>query len=97
MIHGIATAQRNMILAFTVAVCGRLVHWSVSLVALVVFATFCFQLARALRRSLPALYVLLAIVPLVNLVVLLVLNNAATKALRDAGIDVGFLGVIQKR
>jgi hypothetical protein len=88
----VATAQRNMLSAFGVAICIRWVHWSLALVALVAVAYFAAGLAAALKRSVPAFYAMLAIIPLVNLVVMLVLSSAATKALGDAGVAVGFLG-----
>ena len=43
--------------------------------------------------GLNVLFVVLMFIPLVNIISLLVLNSKATKRLKDAGYEVGFLGV----
>jgi hypothetical protein len=42
------------------------------------------------------LYVIAMLLPLINLIIMFTLNMRATKALRAAGYDVGFLGAKQR-
>jgi hypothetical protein len=44
-------------------------------------------------RSVTFIYLQLVLIPVVNLIVMLILNRRATRALRDAGCAVGFFGV----
>lgn len=66
----------------------------VSIVAIVMSLVGVFRLASGLGYSTGAkvVLVILLVVPLVGLIVLLVLNSRATKALRGEGYKVGLLG-----
>ena len=68
--------------------------FAVGAVALVLSLLGIYRLATGLEMGLGVriLCMLLMVVPLANLVVLLVLNSRATRALRDAGYTVGLLG-----
>ncbi len=52
------------------------------------------RITGGLERSLIAkiLYIVAMFIPLVNLIAILLLSSQATKALREAGLQVGFLG-----
>lgn len=50
------------------------------------------RLAKALRSTVPFFFCLLAFVPVISLFSLLYLNQNATKVLKAAGINVGFMG-----
>ena len=76
----LASAQLSVIPIFVVAI--------LSLV-------FIYKLAVALRSSVPALYVLLGLVPCISLIALLVINSQATGALKSRGIGVGLMGANQ--
>ena len=52
---------------------------------------FIYNLAKALQAP-PWLYVVLSLIPLVNLIALLVLNRKATTALQAHGVRVGLMG-----
>lgn len=54
-----------------------------------------YRMAKVLRQSPAVLYAVLMIIPLAGLIVLVVLNSAATRVLRQHGVKVGFLGADQ--
>lgn len=103
-IEDVASGQRLIILAVLVnivaAVLQAAVHPSFALLGLVgavVAIVGLLRLGRGLDYSTATKVVLivLSFVPLVNLVMLLIVNSRATKALRSAGYEVGFFGVRQ--
>lgn len=61
-----------------------------------VFIFLTYKLASALDQS-PILVAVLMFVPLVNIIVVMLLSNKATKRLKNAGIKVGLLGVNMKK
>jgi len=75
-------------LAFALALI-RLWMLLVTVVALVLYA---YRTADALGSGAAPVWAAAMLVPLINLITLLVLSSKATRACREAGIDVGFLG-----
>jgi len=51
-----------------------------------------YKLAKALKRPSPAMWVFGTFFPFIGLILLLVLNQKASRALKAAGIRVGFIG-----
>jgi hypothetical protein len=71
----------------------------VGIVALVMSLAGMWRMAEGLKVNpvVSVLILLLMFVPLLNILVLLVINARATRALRRAGYRVGFLGVSDQR
>jgi hypothetical protein len=65
----------------------------VALCTVIASLVFAVRMANALRPGTGVLYAVLLLVPLVNFITLLVLNGRATRELKAAGLNVGFLGV----
>jgi hypothetical protein len=61
-------------------------------VAVIIFAIFIYQLAKALRSPNAWLYAILAIIPFIGFITLAVINSKATAALRKRGVRVGIMG-----
>ncbi|HEX3475300.1 MAG TPA: hypothetical protein VHT91_09780 [Kofleriaceae bacterium] len=73
---------------------SQLAFGLVALCTVIASLVFAVRMANALHGPGTAvLYVVLLLVPLVNLIALLVLNGRATRELKAAGLNVGFLGV----
>jgi hypothetical protein len=66
--------------------------WIVLISVNVISAIFIYRLAMALRRT-AWVYTLAAFVPYVGVIALLIINAAATRTLRLAGLHVGLMGV----
>ena len=62
------------------------------LVTVFALALYAYRTAAALGSRVSVLWAVALLVPYVNVISLLVLSSKATKACRDAGIEVGFLG-----
>ena len=88
-----------------VAKCQKHIMWMIllSLVAVIfippativtgfIQSYFIYKLATAVRSSAAWVYIILAFIPLVNLIALLILNGKATKTLKANGIKVGLMG-----
>lgn len=65
-------------------------------VVAIIGVVFVYQLASAQKSSYAWLWALLQIVPLVSLICLLILNQRATKIVRDKGVKVGLMGANSK-
>lgn len=63
----------------------------------ILFAYVMYNFSVSLKKSAPVLYALSAIIGFVNLIVLFVLNDEATKILRSNGIRANFFGVHKAR
>jgi hypothetical protein len=73
---------------------AQLAFGMVVLCTVIASLVFAVRLANALHGpGTAAVYAVLLLVPLVNLITLLVLNGRATRELKAAGLHVGFLGV----
>lgn len=64
---------------------ARIVIWVLSMYGV-------YMLAKALRMSGAILYAIAMFLPLISLLVLLVLNDKATKVLQNSGVRVGLMG-----
>lgn len=87
MIAALSQSGVNMVF-----VMGAGVIWVGTLLA-VVLATIWMSAALPHRAALIILFVLTCWMPMVNFLVLLYINNRATRVLRRAGLRVGFMGV----
>ena len=97
----IASGQKLVIYAIAMNVAsvalrgaGLMLLFAVGIGALALSLTGVYRLATGLEFSRGVVFVclFLMVVPLANLVVLLVLNSKATRALKDAGYTVGLFG-----
>ena len=64
----------------------------IPIILAIISLVFIYQLAAALKESAPWRYVILGLIPCVNLIALLVINARATSALKARGIGVGLMG-----
>ena len=105
LIERVATGQKLVIWAILVNITATALQVAVNplfgllgLVALVMSVFGVIKLSSGLGSALWArlIYVLLMILPLVNLITLLILNGRATKVLRANGYKVGLMGASKK-
>ncbi|MGH7976453.1 MAG: hypothetical protein ACREDS_12885 [Limisphaerales bacterium] len=68
----------------------------ISILAGIIGIIFIYRLGKAVHSSAVWVYVVLAFIPLVGLVVLFILNNKATRILRQHQIHVGVMGARNK-
>ncbi len=80
------------LLAFLILVIFPFAILIVSIIGIV----FVYQLASALKSSYAWLWALLQLIPLVSLICLIILNQKATKVLRDKSVGVGLMGANSK-
>lgn len=104
-LNRVASGQRLVIFALLGSIAAVAIQMAVSdigiilsLAASVVAIVGIVRLAGGLGSSVigRVVYAVLMIVPLVNLIVMVILSSRATKALRAAGYEVGFLGARQR-
>jgi multidrug transporter EmrE-like cation transporter len=104
----VATGQRILIGAMAIVVLSLGLDWlfvadgpiermagnALSLASIALSIVGIFVLGHALRSPMPVriVYAVLMVIPVVNLLILGLVNLEATKVLRDAGYKVGFLG-----
>ncbi len=100
----VAKAQKNLLLSvlasivsnglFNVAgdTAGAQLIAALVVLAILAFNIWCvYRLCKALDKG-PVLWIIAMFIPLINLICLLVLNQQATRHLKDRGIKVGLMG-----
>ena len=101
LIERVASGQKLIIYAILINIIATILQIAVNplfgllgLVSLVMSIIGVIKLATGLGSSLIAkiIYVVLMIIPLINLITLLILNSQATKVLRANGYKVGLMG-----
>lgn len=80
-------------LAATLPIVGIIVY----LVAAVVSLIYIYKLARAVKAPSPGQYLVLGLIPCLNMVALLLINSNATAVLKAHGISVGLMGASRKQ
>ena len=80
-------------LAASVPIIGLVVY----LVVVVASLIYTYKLAKAVKALSPGQYLVLGLIPCLNLIALLMINSNATAVLKAHGIAVGLMGANQKQ
>jgi hypothetical protein len=94
-IRALALAQRLAIWGALAGFIGLVTHPYVSLAAIILMLYCAWRILRAGQFGMPAtvLWLVLMLIPLVNVLALVLLSNRAALKLQAAGVRVGLLGV----
>lgn len=87
-----AKAQKGILWCILGNVAGVLFYWPILVAVLPFQIYFVYKLAISLRMVAPLVWCIAMFIPLVSLLLLLVLSQRATKAIRQKGVKVGLMG-----
>jgi hypothetical protein len=88
----VGLAQRLLIWAVVASILGVIPIMTLVVLPFLWFSVWRLGVALQMRISTRIIYVLLMVIPLINIVMLLILNKKATTALSESGISVGLMG-----
>lgn len=90
IIYSLLVSLASIALQGAIGISGAILGLAASIMAIVGVVRITGGLGRSLLAKI--LYIIAMFIPLVNLIAMLLLSSQATKALREAGVQVGFLG-----
>lgn len=90
----VAKAQKALLILVLINLLGIffLRHWLASLIMSIAAIYYTYQLLTALHGSYKIIWIIGMLIPLLNIILLLVLNDKATKAIRAKGFKVSLMG-----
>jgi ABC-type multidrug transport system permease subunit len=98
-ILSVAKAQKGLLIIVLINFISVIFirHWAASLLVSMGAMYFTYKLLVALNAKNKIVWLIGMIVPLLSLILLLILNSRATKAIQAAGFKVGILGADTKQ
>jgi hypothetical protein len=90
IIYSLLVQIVSVTLQGTIGIPGFILGLAASIMAIVGVVRITGGLGRSLIAKI--VYIVAMFIPLINLIAMLLLSSQATKALREAGLEVGFLG-----
>jgi len=95
-VYYIGRNQKTILWLIIAFIASSFIHPYVTMLVIIINIVFVYKLAKAEKSSIAWLCALLQLIPLINIICLLILNNKATKILKKQGIRVGLIGVSNK-
>lgn len=90
-IREVAKRQKTLIWMIPAAAATSFIPYATIVSGIV--AGYCvYRLARAIRHGAPWIFLILTFIPIICIFALLLVNNSATKILRENGVKVGLMG-----